>query len=81
MIQQTSKHGQQHCLINSERFRQAVKTWRNKSTLARGQQLASLQNSASYLPWLRQMTRYKALNFLRDNKVNKKLDVNKLTYC
>ena len=38
------------------------------------QQLASLQNSASILPWLRQMTRYKALNFLRDNKVKQKLD-------
>lgn len=38
------------------------------------QQLASLQNSASILPWLRQMTRYKALNFLRDNKIKQKLD-------
>ncbi|MGO4894638.1 RNA polymerase sigma factor [Flavobacterium sp. W21_SRS_FM6] len=38
------------------------------------QQLDSLQNSKSILPWLRQMTRYKALNFLRDNKVKQKLD-------
>jgi RNA polymerase sigma factor (sigma-70 family) len=38
------------------------------------QQIASLQNSSSILPWLRQMTRYKALNFLRDNKVKQKLN-------
>lgn len=38
------------------------------------QQLSSLQNSASILPWLRQMTRYKALNFLRDHKVNQKVN-------
>jgi RNA polymerase sigma factor (sigma-70 family) len=37
------------------------------------QQIASLQNSSSILPWLRQMTRYKALNFMRDNKVKHKL--------
>lgn len=38
------------------------------------QQLSSLQNSASILPWLRQMTRYKALNFLRDHKVKQKVN-------
>jgi RNA polymerase sigma factor (sigma-70 family) len=38
------------------------------------QQLASLHNSASVLPWLRQMTRHKALNFLRDDKYKQRLD-------
>jgi RNA polymerase sigma factor (sigma-70 family) len=36
------------------------------------QQLGNLQNLSSFLPWLRQMTRYKAINFLRDNKVAKR---------
>ncbi|WP_144392155.1 RNA polymerase sigma factor [Pleionea sediminis] len=31
--------------------------------------LTSLKNNASFLPWLRQTTRYKAFNYLRDNKV------------
>ncbi|KXI26817.1 RNA polymerase sigma factor [Paraglaciecola hydrolytica] len=38
------------------------------------QQISSLQNSRSILPWLRQKTRYKALNFMRDNKLKQKLD-------
>ncbi|KKO47249.1 RNA polymerase sigma-70 factor [Arsukibacterium ikkense] len=37
------------------------------------QQLPSLQNPASFLPWLRQVTRYRAFNYLRDNKVNRKV--------
>jgi RNA polymerase sigma factor (sigma-70 family) len=37
------------------------------------QQLASLTSSSSILPWLRQMTRNKALNFLRDNKHKQRL--------
>lgn len=34
------------------------------------QQLNTLQNPASFLPWVRQITRYRAFNYLRDNKVN-----------
>lgn len=37
------------------------------------QQLHSLQNPASFLPWLRQITRYRAFNYLRDNKVGDKV--------
>ena len=37
------------------------------------QNIAELKNTRSFLPWLRQMTRYKALNFLRDNKTKQKL--------
>jgi len=33
------------------------------------QQLSSLQNPASFLPWVRQITRYRAYNYLRDNKI------------
>ena len=33
------------------------------------QQLNTLQNPASFLPWVRQITRYRAFNYLRDNKV------------
>lgn len=33
------------------------------------QQLHTLQNPASFLPWVRQITRYRAFNYLRDNKV------------
>ena len=33
------------------------------------QHLASLQNPASFLPWVRQITRYRAFNYLRDHKV------------
>lgn len=38
------------------------------------QNIAELKNGNSFLPWLRQMTRYKALNFLRDNKVRQKIE-------
>lgn len=34
-------------------------------------QLDQLQNSQSLMPWLRQITRYTAYNYLRDNKKNK----------
>ncbi|WNO61596.1 sigma-70 family RNA polymerase sigma factor [Rheinheimera sp. MMS21-TC3] len=34
------------------------------------QQLKTLQNPASFLPWTRQITRYRAYNYLRDNKAN-----------
>ncbi|MEJ2417221.1 MAG: RNA polymerase sigma factor [Exilibacterium sp.] len=39
------------------------------------QQLSTLKSNNSFLPWIRQTTRYKAYNFLRDNKVSKKLAV------
>ena len=34
------------------------------------QQLGQLKNNDSLLPWLRQITRYTAINFIRDGKVN-----------
>jgi RNA polymerase sigma factor (sigma-70 family) len=37
------------------------------------QNMSELKNTSSFLPWLRQMTRYKALNFLRDNKTRQKV--------
>lgn len=37
------------------------------------QQLNTLQNPASFLPWVRQITRYRAFNYLRDNKVSNTL--------
>lgn len=37
------------------------------------QNLNKLKNNASFLPWLRQTTRYTAYNFLRDNKVDRKI--------
>lgn len=37
------------------------------------QNMSELKSSSSFLPWLRQMTRYKALNFLRDNKTRQKV--------
>ncbi|SNY54187.1 RNA polymerase sigma factor, sigma-70 family [Arsukibacterium tuosuense] len=37
------------------------------------QQLNTLQNPASFLPWVRQTTRYRAFNYLRDNKVGRKV--------
>ena len=37
------------------------------------QQLNTLQNPASFLPWVRQTTRYRAFNYLRDNKVGSKV--------
>ncbi len=36
-------------------------------------QIKTLKNEASFLPWLRQMTRYTAYNYLRDNKVKRKV--------
>jgi RNA polymerase sigma factor (sigma-70 family) len=38
-----------------------VKVWQN---------LSQLKNTESFLPWLRQTTRYAALNYIRDNKLN-----------
>ena len=38
------------------------------------QNMSELKNTRSFLPWLRQMTRYKALNFLRDNKTRQKVE-------
>ena len=54
-------------LDNSENVAQQVfiGVWQNMS---------ELKNSSSFLPWLRQMTCYKALNFLRDNKTHQKVD-------
>lgn len=37
------------------------------------QQLHTLKNSASFLPWIRQLTRRRALNYLRTNKVKERL--------
>jgi RNA polymerase sigma factor (sigma-70 family) len=53
-------------LVNSEDVAQQVYigAWQNMS---------ELKNTHSFLPWLRQMTRYKALNFLRDNKTLQKI--------
>jgi RNA polymerase sigma factor (sigma-70 family) len=51
---------------NSEEVAQLVfiAAWNN---------LKSLKNNASFLPWIRQTTRFKAFNFLRDNKVASKV--------
>lgn len=37
--------------------------------IAAWQNLTKLKNTDSFLPWLRQTTRYKAINYLRDNRV------------
>lgn len=37
------------------------------------QQLGSLANPASFFPWVRQITRYAAFNYLRDNKVARRI--------
>lgn len=37
------------------------------------QNLHTLKNAASFLPWVRQSARYMASNYLRDNKVSKKV--------
>ena len=37
------------------------------------QQLGTLREPASFLPWVRQITRYRAYNYLRDHKVNQKV--------
>lgn len=34
------------------------------------QQLSTLKEPASFLPWVRQITRYRAYNYLRDNRVS-----------
>jgi RNA polymerase sigma factor (sigma-70 family) len=51
---------------NSEEVAQRVfiAAWHN---------LKSLNNNDSFLPWIRQTTRYQAFNFLRDNKVNRQV--------
>ncbi|WP_414828185.1 RNA polymerase sigma factor [Alteromonas sp. H39] len=36
------------------------------------QKLSTLKNPASFMPWLRQSTRYAAFNYLRDNKVSQR---------
>ena len=53
-------------LDNSEDVAQQVYigAWKN---------ISELKSTDSFLPWLRQMTRYKALNFLRDNKIHQKI--------
>jgi RNA polymerase sigma factor (sigma-70 family) len=38
------------------------------------QNISELKSNSSFLPWLRQMTRYKAFNFLRDNKTRQKVN-------
>jgi len=37
------------------------------------QQLGTLREPASFLPWVRQMTRHRSYNYLRDNKVKQKV--------
>jgi RNA polymerase sigma factor (sigma-70 family) len=37
------------------------------------QQLSTLREPASFLPWVRQMTRHRSYNYLRDNKVKQKV--------
>ncbi len=37
------------------------------------QQLGTLREPASFLPWVRQITRYRAYNYLRDNRVNQQV--------
>ena len=37
------------------------------------QQLATLREPASFLPWVRQMTRHRSYNYLRDHKVKQKV--------
>lgn len=37
------------------------------------QQLNTLREPASFLPWVRQMTRYRAFNYLRDDRVKQKI--------
>lgn len=41
--------------------------------IASWQNLTQLKSNSSFLPWLRQMTRYTAYNFLRDNKIARKI--------
>ena len=43
------------------------------------QNLKQLKKPESFLPWLRQTTRYAALNFLRDNRVNARVDSDEAT--
>lgn len=40
------------------------------------QQLSKLKSPESFLPWLRQITRNKAKNYLRDNKVTRTVNLN-----
>ncbi|OKY27187.1 RNA polymerase sigma factor [Thalassotalea sp. PP2-459] len=37
------------------------------------QQINQLKNNDSVLPWIRQITRYTAINFVRDNKINRQV--------
>jgi RNA polymerase sigma factor (sigma-70 family) len=37
------------------------------------QQLGTLREPASFLPWVRQITRYRAYNYLRDNRINQQV--------
>ena len=37
------------------------------------QNLSTLTNPKSFMPWVRQITRYMAINYLRDNKVSKSI--------
>lgn len=43
------------------------------------QNLQQLKNPESFLPWLRQTTRYAALNYIRDNKLNARVDSDEAT--
>ncbi|MDO6427335.1 sigma-70 family RNA polymerase sigma factor [Thalassotalea sp. 1_MG-2023] len=37
------------------------------------QQIKQLKNNDSVLPWIRQITRYTAINFVRDNRINREI--------
>lgn len=37
------------------------------------EKLSTLKNPTSFLPWVRQSTRYAAFNYLRDNKINQRV--------
>ncbi|MCF6193840.1 MAG: sigma-70 family RNA polymerase sigma factor, partial [Kangiellaceae bacterium] len=60
-------------LDNSEEVAQQVfiSVWEN---------LNQLKNNASFYPWIRQIARYKAYNFLRDNKVDRKVSGEQAEY-
>jgi len=60
-------------LDNSEEVAQQVfiSVWEN---------LHQLKNNTSFYPWIRQITRYKAYNFLRDNRMDRKISGERAEY-
>ncbi|MCJ8320129.1 MAG: sigma-70 family RNA polymerase sigma factor [Colwellia sp.] len=43
------------------------------------QKISKLKNNDSFLPWIRQITRYTAINFIRNNKTNREQTVDALS--